>query len=145
PDVGSFWLSPDASLLAACSGTSGEVLRIVDVKTGKNGPLLGGHDTAVIDVTFAPDGRTLVSRTDKAEARLWALDTGKVIADLTKGSQYSFTPDGKWLLCGCDHTIELREPASGKVLKTIPDAVGSYQLSPDGRLLAFPQRERRVS
>ncbi|RIK78574.1 MAG: hypothetical protein DCC67_11425 [Planctomycetota bacterium] len=73
PSVCSMAYSPDGSRLAAGYGDG--VIQIWDVATGRLHAELAGHERQVMDVAFAPDGRTLLSASSES-VRLWAVEHG---------------------------------------------------------------------
>lgn len=148
--VGRFWLSPNDKFIVVSVGSRCKDLQIVEMKSGNRGPPLQGHDGEVYHVQFAPDNSVFVSHAAEGEVKLWAPVPGKLVADLVvameKGTfRCIFTPDAKRMISHRyvpsigGSIIDLREPASGKILTSIADAAGPCLLSPDGKLLAIPK------
>ena len=85
--------SPDGRLAARGHG---EVIKIWDVATGQDRLELIGHTAAVKSMTFAPDGKSLISGGSDGAVRIWDLQTGKERASLMALGQEDFvavTPD----------------------------------------------------
>ncbi|MGO9170864.1 MAG: caspase family protein [Rhodomicrobium sp.] len=128
-------LSPDNRF--ALSGSLDSTLRLWEVATGKElrsfGRPTGG---GVPSVAFSPDGRFALSAGDTMN--LWEVTTGNQLRGFLGGaSAVTFSPDGRFALSGSsDHTLELREVATGKKLRSFTGhtyGVFSVAFSPDGR------------
>jgi WD40 repeat protein len=101
--------SPDGKLLALgqggeCSG-NGKVF-LAEVATGKKLREMPGHLNGVTDVLFTTDGRHVLSSGRDTVVRVWSADSGKQVAELSKGRGGQFkdwihalalTPDQRWL------------------------------------------------
>ena len=92
-------LSPDAKLLA--TGDMDQKVRLYDCQTGRvlSRPLLG-HLSGVERVSFAPDGRTLVSAS-RQWVKLWNLATRREVASYQQPARVlltTFSTDGSTLL-----------------------------------------------
>jgi serine/threonine protein kinase len=112
---------------------------------GQGGWLL--LDRAVWSVAFSPDGKTLAigggRERQTGKLGLWDLTTGKARAmlDAPLGVRsVAFSPDGKLLATGeFDHTVGLRDPATGKVRATLVGhraGVNAVAFAPDSATLA---------
>jgi WD40 repeat protein len=108
-------LSPDAKLLA--TGSTDQKVRLYDCQTGKMlSPPLLGHLSGVERLSFAPDGRTLVSAS-RQWVKLWNLATRREVASYQQPARVLLTPfstDGSTLLTsdGAGRFIQIwRAPA----------------------------------
>ena len=134
--------SPDGEKVA--SGCWDKVVRVYEVRTGKELAVLKGHTDAVNSVSFSPDGKTLAS---------CSLDQTIILWDLAKAAESKrFAGHGDWVLCvaffpdgkslasaGKDATVRVWDVGTGQERQTIklPGApVEAVAVSPDGKTLA---------
>jgi WD40 repeat protein len=92
--------SDGKALAAACSD---HTLRVFDGATLAELAVLPGHESAVEDVAFSPDGRTLASCAGGV-VKLWCWPARREVATLLRAETrfrfVAFTPDGNTLLGG---------------------------------------------
>jgi WD40 repeat protein len=102
------------------------------------------HNGSVINVAFAPDGKTLASCGNDSLVRLWDAATGKEIRRFV-GHQgavdgVAFSPDGKTLLSSAgDGTARLWDVTTGKERMALHGHRGMVNpgiFSPDGKTIA---------
>ena len=75
--------STDGKILASEVVT--DVVRLWDVKTGKEIRCLHGHEHCVTGVAFAPHGKTLASADRQGIVFLWDVASGKELGKCDKG------------------------------------------------------------
>lgn len=107
---------------------------------------LSGHNGAVLDVAYSPDGQKLASASDDNTVIVWDLVTLRPVGDLpfyghSAGvTSVDFSPDGQMLASGSrDSTINLWNVATGQIIRTLQlretNWVLSVDFSPDGQTL----------
>jgi WD40 repeat protein len=96
-------------------------VRIWDVASGRELYVLTGHRDRVNGVTFAPDGRSVLSTSDDGTIRLWNPQTGREIwrIDGLPSAIYraQFSPDGRKIAAaGLDGSVRFWDAATRKEL-----------------------------
>ncbi len=117
--VWSVAFSPDGRLLA--TGSEGGLVKLWDLRTGREAVPIQGHATAVKCVTFSPDGRILASASADRTIRFWDVVTGDERAALHRHDQpitsLAFSQDGRILASGdAEGTIFLWRAADRRSL-----------------------------
>jgi RNA polymerase sigma factor (sigma-70 family) len=159
--VNRFAMSPDGKLLAtltvgiakAGAGKAylyDDYIRIWDVASGKEIRQLNmdakvsgrGYRPGHWNMTFAPDGKHVVTAGEDGLVRVWETATGKELRQFPIGRAHvtnlTFTPDGKTLAVGGD-AVRLFDWQEGKnKLSQFGHAftIGAIAVSPDGRTVA---------
>jgi RNA polymerase sigma factor (sigma-70 family) len=104
------------------------------------------HHGSVRVLTFAPDGKSIVSGGEGPGLLFWDVATGKLVRTLgdklTWVQSVSFSADGKRLAAGALEAVVVLEVATGKELLRLP--AGHAALSADGKTLAVTTRKRVV-
>src|SRR5205823_12617462 len=128
------------------------VLRVWDLKTGRELRVLKGHGTLILRVVCSADGRLAASHDLGGELRLWDLEgkaepggaqarVGKPLHVLRGHSRMVtrtlFLPDGQLLSIALDGTLRVWNVASGREDHTIrgQGAEGRVALVPGGQQL----------
>ncbi len=123
------------------TGGSDQVIRLWDVKEGRQKLLTSGHQGPIHAVAVAPDGRIFATAGADATIRLWDRTTGRERGQLVGQGKFisalAFTPDGRGLLSTgfppVDDTVRLWDIATGKEIRRF---AGISSLStPDGKIL----------
>jgi WD40 repeat protein len=161
-DVVALAFAPDGSALAS-AGYEGTI-QIWDPRTGVAVRTLPGHrtgtgtggssettDHVVLDVSYSPDGSTLMSHSDDETLRLWDAQTGEAGPTLHPGfpgvrSPVS-SPDGSTVAAGpVAGGIVVRNARTGADELVIPGEWRVFALaySPDGAVLASAATDRVI-
>lgn len=123
--------SPDGKRLAVASSIG---VWLYDAETGAELDLLTGHayyawvenyaQPYVRNVSFSPDGRTLLSRYINGNTVFWDTVTGELL-DRLGGGVISFSPDGRTFASGGGGggwgSIRFYDVTTGELLRTIDD------------------------
>ncbi len=139
-------LSRDGRVLAVLEGDS---VHVWDTRNGARLARLPGH-WEFSDVPISPDGRWIaaISASD-GRVQIWDARSGKRVHILPVGdgrsgatAQFTFSPDGRWLVTGETHEYRFWEVDSWRLGRRIPRPSGTgiggrAAFSPDGSVLAL--------
>jgi len=146
--------SPDSKYLAT-AGTD-QTVRIWDLENGKQRRIFRGHSQTVNCVAFHPNGRHLASAGIDGTVRVWDRTQDprglSVMVQQSRGEHLKslgFSEDGRHLLTVLDQNLEVRDAATGGLLRRHQIDVtekfscprGDVSFSADGRLLAAPSQK----
>ena len=100
-------------------------LEVRDVSTGNVLSILRGHQSRVVAMALAPDGRTVATASWDSTVRIWGLPGGdeRQVFRAQRQGVYSLalSPDGRTLAAaGADGTVTLWHLATGQKLLTLP-------------------------
>lgn len=146
--IRSLEFSPDGKILAEGHGDlffGGDyATKLWDVDSGKEIRSLEGK---AFGLTFAPDGKTLITGNAKQKVMCWDVATGKCLKEISTGSNIitlSVSKDGKILATSqSDPMIKLWDLKDGTLLSTIALKYPMRRISfaPDGKVLAGSTEE----
>ena len=154
--VNAIAFDPGSRRLATASGLIGQdegyVVVIWDIATGAALAELKGHTEIVTDVSFSPDGGSVLSASFDRFARIWDAERGQETASLMDaGSEIleaRFSPDGMYVAtASVDGTVQLWNVADGSRKAVFAEhraAVLHVAFSPDGEFLASGDQEGLV-
>jgi WD40 repeat protein/serine/threonine protein kinase len=133
--------SPDGSLLA--TGSDDHLVKLWDVRTGRELATLAGHASLVSAAAFTPDGRTLATASFDATIKLWDVANNKLLQTLAGHKaplrSLAWHTDGTLLASGGDDcTVRLWDPDSGQMLGVLQEhtrKVSAVAFHPRQRLL----------
>jgi WD40 repeat protein len=134
---------PDGRRLA--SAGCDRAVKVWDADTGRLVRTLAGHRDKVLTLAWSADGRRLASAGLDGPIRLWNAETGAPLASLPSREgcvqALAFAPNGRLLAAGEAGVVEVWEPDSRRLLRTLSILPGNPPLyavavSPDGHTLA---------
>ena len=116
--TGNIQFSPDGKELAVATNMG---IWFYAAHTGAEIALFSGHNGDVLEIAYAPNGKTLASAGRDETIRLWNSKTGENVATLTGHgglvTTVAFSPDGKKLFSGSgDGTVRLWSIQTSKQL-----------------------------
>lgn len=133
-------ISPDERFIA--TGDQLGVIRVWEMKTGKETAVLTGHENKIIAIRFSPDSKYLVSSAEDLTARYWDIQAATELQKLTKHglkiTAVRFSPDGSQIFTAShDFKVMVWDAATGTVIKTLTGTarINDMDLSPDGKLV----------
>lgn len=120
------------------------------VQASRSELVLRGHEDAVWDVAFSPDGAHIATTSRDRSVRIWAAATGQETLVLRGHTgmilSVAYSPDGKRLAtAGDDRTVIVWDAATGEQLMTLSGHTGSVSratFSGDGRRLVTASGDR---
>ena len=92
--------SPNRDCIAIADGN---IVRLIDVKTGECKRLFNGHEKPITKLAYSPLGDTLLTTSSDEEIRLWKIDTNDCrILDQAEDSEFfiAYSSDGKMVATG---------------------------------------------
>ncbi len=112
---------------------------------------LRGHENAVYQLAFSPDGRYLASMGVDQTIKVWDAVAGKLLSSRAegvvrgRGAVLAFSPDSRQLyFAAVNHPIQVWDVAPARKAKVIPRPPGNLAavaFGPDRRLLALGDRD----
>jgi RNA polymerase sigma factor (sigma-70 family) len=117
--------APDGKSVALSRGNA---LLVLDVATAKPRPDCPGHEGGIKSLSFAADGRTLVSGGDHGPVRQWHAVTGRQLRSVRPNPEVApsvLSPDGKRLAAVApDHkAVVVRDFATAAEVRRLPVAL----------------------
>jgi WD40 repeat protein len=137
----SFAFSPDSRTLVTYHD------RATQIWDAEKGELRHTLKKSTADsIAFSPDSRTLVTCGGSASAKLWDVETGRLVREFPKSEKethyVAYSPDGRLLLTASDAGVRLWDAATGEPIATLPRSRFPARFSPDGRRLATGGNEK---
>jgi len=132
--------APKRALLAAAAG---DVVRLWSTNGWKPERILRGHRGAIVSLTFSHDGNQLLTGSRDATARIWNLDSGRVLtlSGHRRGvTAARFSPNDRLVAtASSDHDIRLWSARTGSLVRPVLrahfGAVSDARFSDNGRWL----------
>jgi WD40 repeat protein len=133
-------MDPGGESVAAVD-SAGITAEVVAYPTGARKAILSGHQGPITWIEFSPDGRTVLTASKDATARLWSTETGVLLHELAGHTaavlQARFSGNGRRIATASeDHTVRIWDPALGVELAIVKGPESPFllcSLSPDGQ------------
>lgn len=141
-DVSSVAFSADNRFIV--SGSADKTIKIWAVGAVAEVRTLTGNRDGILAVSISPDGRTIISGSRDNLIKLWDTAANRERQTISGSATLRnpvFSPDKSLIAFVADDTIQLRETATGKLLRTYEgksQTLNPIVFSPDGKLLAIP-------
>ena len=151
--VSALAITPDSQrfILASIDNSLRGILKVFDLKSGKQLRTLRGHSMAVTSVTVTPDGLRAVSSSIHKTLKVWDLQSGKQLHTLrghTSGvGKVTLTSDGRYALStSSDCTLKIWDLERGKLITSFTgeDCLTCCTVAPDNVTVVASEASGRV-
>jgi len=143
--------SPDGTAVALALEEAWEI-RVWDQASGRERPIISGHEEAILDICFTADGERIFSASLDGTLRICPAIGGQAGPPIEGHTEpvnaIAASPDGAWIASASDDgTVRLWNQETGafeRVLVDVGEPVYSVAFDPEGRLLAYGHGEGEV-
>ncbi len=124
--VAKAFFSPNGSLIvtiaASLLDTGGSTAVVWSTVTGERIHTLT-LESKIVDASFSPDGRRMITDEEAGTARIWDSETGKQIFILDSDSAHgaSYSMDGTRIVTTSDNTVKLWDAETGTLIIVLND------------------------
>ncbi|MEL6148933.1 MAG: WD40 repeat domain-containing protein [Chloroflexota bacterium] len=135
-------LSPDGALIATAHGSElaakDNALRLWNVQTGERIREFSDMSDWVIDVTFNPDGNTLLATDYSDRVMAWDMSSGEKVLDLSEGELARYNPQNDLIAIAHGKNVSLVSVRSAEPKMELRhgEDVTSIAFNDEGELLA---------
>ena len=144
PTTSSYGVAIDPAGTMLIVASTDRIARLYDLETLDVRSELRGHTDGIIDATFSPDGRRVVTTSDDGTARVWSVDDKDQTELLCVFDEHTggvvtaeFSPDGRLMAtAGNDGRVLIWEADTGTVELELTGHAGAL-----GQLSWHPDRE----
>ncbi|BDA71819.1 Pentapeptide repeat [Calothrix sp. PCC 7716] len=147
--VNSVAISPNGKIIASAGE---KTVKLLSIGTGELLKIFFSHSDNVTDVTFAPNGKIIISSCYDGTINFWNIEQSKCIKTFIAHSAavqtVVFSPSNEILAsCSNDKTVKLWDIQSDDCLKVLighESNIRSVAYSPDGELLASCSEDKTI-
>lgn len=140
--VESLVFTPNGQMLISGGGRNDPIIHLWTVRNGRHRGQLKGHQTRVLSMAIAPDGKTLVSGGEDSLINLWDLEKLQLIRTFALHSSHvmslAITPNAQNLISGGLDGLKVWNLQQQLFVATLLrlNPVYAVAVAPGGRLLA---------
>jgi WD40 repeat protein len=124
--------SPDEKHVASGGDGSDQTIKIWSINTGKLMATLTGHEHAIGELAFSPNGKLLASVSYDKTLKIWDTISYKLLQSIQEDEEIetvTFSRDSRYIVTGSSTAIKIWDSQTRKLLQTIFEPAGTVSIS----------------